>query len=144
MEREDADAILLADAEATEQARTAPGPIVQRRIAQPLVTRDDRRALAMMPTGGVEQLGQAHPAVRDSIELPRVTGEMVIAVSIKRFEREHALEAMADLIIVPRADHPMTLDALVDDKARLVGSQHPYRRRRKHPCPRVGSGISKR
>src|SRR3546814_6059226 len=91
--REDADAILLADAEATEQARTAPGPIVQRRIAQPLVTLDDRRALAMMPTGGVEQLGQAHPAVRHSIELPRVTGEMVIAVSIKRFEREHALEA---------------------------------------------------
>src|SRR3546814_8971745 len=38
IEREDADAILLADAEATEQARTAPGPIVQRRIAQPLVT----------------------------------------------------------------------------------------------------------
>src|SRR3546814_4775377 len=52
IEREDADAILLADAEATEQARTAPGPIVQRRIAQPLVTLDDRRALAMMPTGG--------------------------------------------------------------------------------------------
>src|SRR3546814_4560410 len=78
----------------------------------------------MMPTGGVEQLGQAHPAVRHSIELPRVTGEMVIAVSIKRFEREHALEAMADLIIVHRADPTMHLDALVDDKARLVGNQH--------------------
>src|SRR3546814_7117490 len=45
IEREDADAILLADAEATEQARTAPGPIVQRRIAQPLVTLDDRREI---------------------------------------------------------------------------------------------------
>src|SRR3546814_7417720 len=97
----------------------------------------------MMPTGGVEQLGQAHPAVRHSIELPRVTGEMVIAVSIKRFEREHALEAMADLIIVHRADPTMHLDALVDDKARLVGNQHLERRRGKRALAGVGSGIDR-
>src|SRR3546814_9265854 len=38
IEREDADAILLADAEATEQARTAPGRSEERRVGKECVS----------------------------------------------------------------------------------------------------------
>src|SRR3546814_16954537 len=38
----------------------------------------------------------------------------------------------------------MHLDALVDDKARLVGNQHLERRRSKRAFAGVGSGIGKR